>query len=132
MPTALIVDDEVRANELLARIVKLKGFATRSEFTGGSALQAVESQPFDVVFLDLMLPDIDGFEVCRRIKARSGTEDTPVVMVSAALADENRVKGIEAGADGYVPKPYTPTQIFEALESVDALRPRVEDAEPAA
>ncbi len=122
MPTALIVDDEVKANDLLARILKLRGYATRSEFTGETAIEAVESQPFDVVFLDLMLPDIDGYEVCRRIKERPETRGTPVVMVSAALADENRERGIQAGADGYIPKPYTPNQIFDALESADALR----------
>lgn len=122
MPTALIVDDEVKANELLARIVKLKGYTTHSEFTGGTAIEAVESRPFDVVFLDLMLPDIDGFEVCRRIKSRPESKATPIVMVSAALADENRAKGMQAGADGYVAKPYTPNQIFDALESADAIR----------
>ena len=122
MPTALIVDDEVNANDLLARIVKLRGYTTRSEFTGETAIEAVESQPFDVVFLDLMLPDIDGYEVCRRIKASPETRTTPVVMVSAALADDNRARGIQAGADGYIPKPYTPNQIFDALESADAMR----------
>ena len=127
MPTALIVDDEVKANDLLARILKLRGYSTRSEFTGETAIEAVESQPFDVVFLDLMLPDIDGYEVCRRIKERPESRGTPVVMVSAALADENRERGIEAGADGYIPKPYTPNQIFDALESADALRRARED-----
>ena len=130
MPTALIVDDEVKANELLARIVKLKGYTTQSEFTGVTAIQAVEAREFDVVFLDLMLPDIDGFEVCRRIKARPDSKTTPIVMVSAALADENRAKGLQAGADGYIPKPYTPNQIFDALESADAIRQSREQETP--
>lgn len=122
MPTALIVEDEPEANRLLAMIVQLKGYTTRSAFTGLEALKAVESESFDVVFLDLMLPDTNGYEVCRKIKGRPESCSTPVVVVTARLADENRAKSSEVGADGFIPKPYTPGQIFEALASADALR----------
>src|SRR4051794_40082665 len=98
MPNALIVEDEPEANRLLAMLVQLRGYTTRSVFTGGEALEAVENgDPFDVVFLDLMLPDTNGFEVCRQIKARPESCAVPVVMVTARLIEENRAKSEEVG-----------------------------------
>ena len=122
MPTALIVEDEPEANRLLARIVQLRGYRTRSAFNGVEAITAIEDEAFDVVFLDLMLPDANGYEICRRIKDRPETRSTPVVIVTARLADENRAQSAQVGADGFIPKPYTPGQIFEALASADAAR----------
>lgn len=122
MPTALIVEDEPEANRLLARIVQLRGYRTRSAFNGVEAITAIEDEAFDVVFLDLMLPDANGYEICRRIKDHPETRSTPVVIVTARLADENRAQSAQFGADGFIPKPYTPGQIFEALASADELR----------
>jgi CheY-like chemotaxis protein len=123
MPTALIVEDEPEANRLLSMLVQLRGYRTQSVFSGSEALAAVEAgESFDVVFLDLMLPDTNGFEVCRLIKSRPETCAVPVVMVTARLAEENRAKSAQVGADGFIPKPYTPNQIFEALASADEIR----------
>ena len=77
MPTALIVEDEPEANHLLAMLVQLRGYRTDSAYTGGEALEKVRSQPPDIVFLDLMLPDINGYEVCKSIKARRTTSLHP-------------------------------------------------------
>lgn len=120
MPTALIVEDEPEANRLLARIVQLKGYRTQSAFNGSEALIAVESEAFDVVFLDLMLPDANGYDICRAIKGRPESSHTPVVIVTARLADENRAMSQQVGADGFIPKPYTPGQIFDALASTSS------------
>ena len=90
MPTALIVEDEPEANQLLSMLVQLRGYRTESAFTGGEALEKVEHGPPDIVFLDLMLPDINGYEVCRRLKTRKATSLIPVVMVTARVAAENR------------------------------------------
>jgi Response regulator receiver domain len=76
----------------------------------------------DVVFLDLMLPDLDGYEVCRALKSSCTTSQVPVVIVTARIAAENRIESFHAGADDYVPKPYTPDQIFEALDESTARR----------
>ena len=123
MPTALIVEDEPEANRLLAMLVQLRGYTTASAFTGGEAIAFFEADNTpDVVFLDLMLPDLNGFEVCRYIKGRADTRGIPVVMVTARLADENRARSTQVGADGFIPKPYTPNQIFDALASADTLR----------
>jgi CheY-like chemotaxis protein len=132
MPTALIVEDEPQANKLLSMLVQLRGYTTESAFSGQEALDKVRAHVPDVVFLDLMLPDVDGYEICRTLKASGTTSQVPVVIVTARIAAENRIESFRAGADDYVPKPYTPDQIFEALDQSDALRqenapPQIED-----
>ena len=122
MPTALIVEDEPEANKLLAMLVQLRGYPTESAFTGAEALEKVRNRVPDVVFLDLMLPDLDGYEVCRALKSSGTTSQIPVVIVTARIAAENRIESFHAGADDYVPKPYTPDQIFEALDESNARR----------
>ena len=127
MPTALIVEDEPAANQLLSMLVQLRGYQTDSAFSGGEAIRKADDHHPDLVFLDLMLPDITGYEVCQALKDRRATSDIPVVMVTARLADENRVRGFRAGASDYIPKPYTPDQIFSALSHAGAWRSRVDD-----
>jgi DNA-binding response OmpR family regulator len=126
MPTALIVEDEPDANRLLSMLVQLRGFETDSAFTGNEAIAKADDVHPDLVFLDLMLPDVNGYEVCQTLKGRRATTDIPVVMVTARLADENRVQGFRAGASEYIPKPYTPDQIFAALSHADAWRGRID------
>jgi DNA-binding response OmpR family regulator len=122
MPTALIVEDEPAANRLLAMLVQLRGYKTDSAFTGDEAIQKAEVQKPDLVFLDLMLPDMNGYEVCKTFKCRRSTSGIPIVLVTARLAAENRVEGFLAGAVEYVPKPYTPDQIFEAMSRANSWR----------
>ncbi len=122
MRTALIVEDEPEANKLLSMLVQLHGYATESAFTGSEALAMVRNRVPDVVFLDLMLPDLDGYEVCRALKSSGTTNQVPIVIVTARIAAENRIESFHAGADDYVPKPYTPDQIFEALDESSARR----------
>lgn len=122
MPTALIVEDEPEANHLLAMLVQLRGYRTDSAYTGGEALEMVREHPPDIVFLDLMLPDINGYEVCKSIKTSRPTSLIPVVMVTARVAAENRLQSFRVGATDYIPKPYTPDQIFQAMAQADAWR----------
>jgi CheY-like chemotaxis protein len=135
MPTALIVEDEPEANKLLAMLLQLRGYRTESAFCGAEALEKIHQQAPDVVFLDLMLPDMDGYEVCRSLKTPEGVSSVPVVIVTARLAAENRIESFEVGADDYIPKPYTPDQIFDALDHSDAWKdgldaPRLEGEVP--
>ncbi|MBV8231050.1 MAG: response regulator [Planctomycetaceae bacterium] len=120
MPTALIVDDEPEANYLLSLLVQLRGYQTESAFTGSEALEKVRQGHPDIVFLDLMLPDINGYEVCKALKIRKTTSLIPVVMVTARIAAENRHQSFRVGADDYIAKPYTPDQIYQAMEDADA------------
>jgi DNA-binding response OmpR family regulator len=127
MPTALIVEDEPEANKLLSMLLQLRGYSTESALCGAEALEKFRNHVPDVVFLDLMLPDLDGYDVCRALKSSGTTSQVPVVIVTARIAAENRIESFSAGADDYVPKPYTPDQIFEALEQSNAWR-REDDA----
>jgi DNA-binding response OmpR family regulator len=116
MPTALIIEDEVEANKLLAMLVQLQGYRTDSAFDGAEALAKVRSHVPDVIFLDLMLPDLDGYDVCRSLKSAGTTSQIPVIIVTARLAAKNRIESFRAGADDFVPKPYTPDEIYQALD----------------
>ncbi len=116
MPTALIVEDEREANKLLAMLVQLRGYQTESAFDGAEGLASARNHTPDVVFLDLMLPDLDGYDVCRSLRSSGSTRQIPVIIVTARMAAENRIASFGAGADDYVPKPYTPDQIYAALE----------------
>jgi DNA-binding response OmpR family regulator len=135
MPTALIVEDEPEANKLLGMLLKLRGYRSTPAFTGAEALEYLKDNTPDVVFLDLMLPDFNGFDICRAIKASRTDCLTPVVIVTARVAAESRTESFRAGADDFVSKPYTPDQIFSALEQAEVLRGRtgrsvIEDAAP--
>jgi CheY-like chemotaxis protein len=116
MPLALIVEDDPEANTLLAMLLRLRGYETESAFRGEQAIELVKSRTPDVVFLDLMLPDMDGYAVCRLLKAEKSISAVPVVIVTARIMSENRIESFRMGADDYVPKPYTPDDIFDALD----------------
>jgi CheY-like chemotaxis protein len=131
MPTALIVEDEREANKLLAMLVQLRGYKTESAFAGAEAIEKAREHKPDVVFLDLMLPDLDGYDVCRALKSLGTTSHVPVIVVTARMAAQNRIESFAAGADDYVAKPYTPDQIYEALEESQSWKhqiaaPRIE------
>ena len=85
MPTALIVEDEPAANDLLSALVQLRGYRTDSAFTGTEALEKIGRRTPDVVFLDLMLPDIHGLEVCQSLKADESSRKATVVVVTARI-----------------------------------------------
>jgi CheY-like chemotaxis protein len=120
MPTALIVEDEPEANRLLSLLVQLRSYQTLSALDGAQAAGFLETARPDVVFLDLMLPDTNGYDICRRIKASPETALIPVVIVSARLAEENRARCFQIGAVAYVPKPYLPDQLYQALGRAEA------------
>jgi CheY-like chemotaxis protein len=116
MPTALIVEDEPEANKLLGMLLRLRGYKSESAFTGKEAMQLVERSHPDIIFLDLMLPDLNGYEICKILKSSKGTSLIPLVIVTARIAAENRIESFCLGADDYIAKPYTPDQVFQAVE----------------
>jgi CheY-like chemotaxis protein len=116
MPTALIVEDEPEANKLLAMLVQLRGYQTESALDGAQVMEHLRKRIPDVIFLDLMLPDVDGYDICRFLKSSGNTSQVPVIIVTARITDENRLESFRAGADNFIPKPYRADEIFEALE----------------
>lgn len=102
-PTILIVEDEPTLAETLAFNLERQGYQVAVERDGLAAIASFERQPADLLLLDAMLPGLDGFEVCRRIRARSSV---PILMLTARADEVDRVLGLEIGADDYVTKPF--------------------------
>jgi two-component system phosphate regulon response regulator OmpR len=111
----LIIDDDTRLAAMLSDYLRSAGFSTRSAATGLSGLQEISRQAPDAVILDVMLPDHDGFEICRRIRAGSGL---PVLMLTAKGEDTDRIVGLELGADDYLPKPFNPRELVARLKAI--------------
>jgi two-component system OmpR family response regulator len=112
----LIVEDERKLAELVARGLREEGHATDVVETGEAAVQLAQSTRFDVIVLDVMLPGLDGFSVCRRIREKNVW--TPVLMLTAREAVEDRVAGLDAGADDYLAKPFSFDELLARLRAL--------------
>jgi len=112
---ALLVDDDARLSDLLRTYLEPHGVLVTHAPDGGRGLAALEAGGFDVVLLDLMMPGMDGLEVCRRIRAKSRI---PIVMLTAKGDETDRVVGLELGADDYVPKPFSPRELLARIRAV--------------
>ena len=120
----LIIEDEQELAEVLKRHLEDSGFAVRTLLRGDDGVRAAEAEKFDLILLDLMLPGMDGIEVCRRLRAR--TVQTPIVMVTARSTELERVLGLEMGADDYIAKPFglaeLTARVKAILRRIDALQ----------
>lgn len=116
--TVLVVDDDETVRDVVRRYLELAGYTVTQVGTGSEALRAHRERPADLVVLDLMLPDLDGLEVCRRIRAGGEASDVPVVMLTALGEEENRIAGLQLGADDYVTKPFSPRELALRVASV--------------
>jgi DNA-binding response OmpR family regulator len=116
MVTALVVDDDPTVGDVVGAYLERAGFDVRRAADGPSALALAEAQAPDVVVLDLMLPGIDGLEVCRRL--RRDHPRVPVVMLTALGEEEDRILGLEVGADDYVTKPFSPRELVLRVHAV--------------
>ncbi|MGF1511268.1 MAG: response regulator [Myxococcota bacterium] len=113
--TVLVVDDDRRLRELLAEYLTKRGFDVRTAEDGRRGLDALSRAPADLVILDLMMPDLDGLEVCRQIRTRSAI---PIIMLTARGEDTDRIIGLEVGADDYLPKPFNPRELLARINAV--------------
>jgi two-component system, OmpR family, phosphate regulon response regulator PhoB len=118
MPLILIVDDEPDLARLLQFNLEQEGYETQVVHSGAAALAAVQKRVPALVLLDLMLPDISGFEVCRLLRAGVTTAHVPVVILTARGEEHERVQGLEAGADDYVVKPFNVKEIMLRVKAV--------------
>jgi DNA-binding response OmpR family regulator len=112
----LVVDDDPTVSDVVRRYLEHAGFEVTLSGDGPAALRAFDAWRPHLVVLDLMLPGIDGIEVCRRMRARSG--DVPVVMLTALGEEADRVLGLQIGADDYVTKPFSPRELVLRVQSV--------------
>ena len=116
--TILVVDDEPDILELIRFNLEREGYFVRTVATGEEALAAAAEAVPDMVVLDLMLPGLDGIEVCRRLKRELPTQGVPVLMLTAKTEDTDIVTGLEIGADDYVTKPFSPKVLIARIRAV--------------
>ena len=115
----LMIEDDTRLANMVGEYLRQSGYGFSHAATGTSGLQALQASPPDLVILDLMLPDMDGLEVCRRIKGMgSEAAHTAVLMLTAKGDPMDRIIGLEIGADDYLPKPFEPRELLARIRAV--------------
>lgn len=114
--TVLIVDDERDTNDILASLVRARGLVPIQLSSGAQVWPSVSEKKPELILLDLMLPDLDGFAICDRLKRNRDTNLIPVVMVTALQDEHHRSTGVRVGANGYLKKPFTPKQLYEVID----------------
>jgi class 3 adenylate cyclase/CheY-like chemotaxis protein len=112
------VDDTPVNRKLLADVLSVKGYAVATAASGAEALQAIERDPPDLVLLDVVMPEMSGYDVCRALRANPGTALLPIVLVTALDPTEERVKGLEAGADDFLSKPIHQPELLARVRSL--------------
>lgn len=112
----LIVEDEESLLKLESILLTSRGYEVKGVADGRAALEAMISMKPDLVLLDIMLPEIDGFEVCRQIKSNESSRHVPVIMLTAKKSREDMVKGEQVGADWYITKPFKSAMVIETIQ----------------
>ncbi len=128
-PKILVVDDEPEAVELVEFNLKQAGFEVLAASDGAEALNKARSALPSLIVLDLMLPEVDGLEVCKMLRRDPATADIPIVMVTAKAAEIDRVLGLELGADDYLTKPFSPRELVLRVKKL-LRRGQAPDKEP--
>jgi len=114
--TVLVAEDDRHVREALARILRFEGYDVVTVNDGAAALEAIDEHSPDAIVLDVMMPLVDGFSVCRRLRARN--DHTPVLMLTARDDVEDRVVGLDAGADDYLPKPFALDELLARMRAL--------------
>jgi len=112
------VEDDEDLCRLICRLLELEGYAADSVHEGHEAVERVAAHPPDAIILDLMLPGLNGFEICQRVKISRKTNAIPVLMLTAAYTDRSRESGLRVGADRYLTKPFAPDVLLQSLRQV--------------
>lgn len=105
-PSILVVEDDVTNSNMLREILEEECFIVTQAYTGEEALTSIEKQEIDLIILDLMLPDVDGFKICKKLKTARDTNIIPILMLSALSDYKNKINGIEVGANSFISKPF--------------------------
>jgi DNA-binding response OmpR family regulator len=111
----LVVDDEPNIVELARMYLEKEGYRVETASNGATALEQIQTREPALIVLDLMLPELDGFEVCRRTRARS---DVPIIMLTARDEDVDKIVGLELGADDYLTKPFNPRELVARVKAI--------------
>lgn len=114
----LVVEDDPDIAELVTRYLDRAGFATERVMSGKEALDAIAVKAPDLIVLDLMLPQVDGLEVCRRVRASERTAGIPIIMLTARAEESERIVGLELGGDDYIAKPFSPNELVARVRAL--------------
>ncbi len=114
MKRILIIEDELAIAELEKDYLELSGFEVQVETTGDIGVERALKEDFDLIILDLMLPNVDGFEICKRIREE---KNIPIIMVSAKKEDIDKIRGLGMGADDYITKPFSPSELVARVKA---------------
>ena len=114
----LIIEDEKDIRDLLQHYLKREGYEVKSAQDGESGLQKIRKERFDLLLLDLMLPQVDGLEICRNLRSRPETADLPIIMITAKGEESDRIVGLEMGADDYITKPFSPREVLARVKAI--------------
>ena len=117
-PRVLIIEDDADIREVMRYNLEQEGFKVREAATGEAGLVAARKKPPDILLLDLMLPGLQGLEVCRRLRSMTETRSTPIIMVTAKGEEPDIVAGLEMGADDYMSKPFSTRELVARVRSV--------------
>ena len=117
-PRILVVDDEPEAVELVEFNLKQAGYAVNTAGDGAEALRKARAQTPDLIVLDVMLPEMDGFEICKTLRLDAATARVPIIMLTAKAAEIDRVLGLELGADDYITKPFSPRELLLRVKKI--------------
>lgn len=114
MSRILIIEDEEAIAELEKDYLELSGFDVVMQHTGDAGLKAALNEDFNLIILDLMLPNVDGFEICKKVREK---KNTPIIMVSAKKEDIDKIRGLGLGADDYMTKPFSPSELVARVKA---------------
>ncbi|NLF32184.1 MAG: response regulator [Planctomycetes bacterium] len=117
-PVVVVVEDDVEMNALECELLSVYGFRTMSAYTGREAIELCRRTRPDAVLLDVMLPEMDGFETCCRLRDQSDDGSAAIIMVSALAEEASRRRGLASGADAYLTKPFDALQVISTLQSL--------------
>jgi DNA-binding response OmpR family regulator len=125
----LVAEDDRDIAELISHFLKKSGWSPHVAGAGDEALAYARRHPLDVIVLDLMLPGMDGLEVCRALRADRSTAAVPIIMLTARAEEQDRIRGLELGADDYLAKPFSPNELVARIRAVTRRARRGSDGE---
>jgi len=113
----LVVDDDEMVLMALEELLKPEGYEVHAFSSGTEALKKLDEDGFDLLMMDVIMPEMDGFELCRRVRQKEKYKEVPIVFLTAKSRDEDRAKGLEAGANLFLSKPISPDKLIEIVGS---------------
>ena len=114
----LVVEDEQDLLTLQSMLLSIEGYTVEGVMDGQTALDVVETMKPDLILLDIMLPEVDGFQVCRQLKSNEATRHIPIIILTAKKSKEDLIMGEQVGADMYITKPYKTSMVIEAIQKL--------------